>query len=216
MPANDGAAVNADTPGTTSTSKPCWVRNSSSSPPRPNTSGSPLLSRTTGPAASRSRKYQAWISASNSSCWPRSLRAGINVARGFASARISGAHEFVINHGFGLRQNPRRLSSSAGRGRLDPPRPDTLLPCPPPWRSPSRNTDKQGGSSEGSDQVGCQTRPAKIGGKLRSVRRLTRGSINRTAGIGSTSCEESSYGLNNGNHHFRPENMTISASAPAR
>ena len=47
MPAAAGAAKAELTPGTTSYSTPAVRRASASSPPRPNTNGSPPLSRTT-------------------------------------------------------------------------------------------------------------------------------------------------------------------------
>ena len=47
MPASAGAATADDTPGTTSNGMPARASASASSPPRPNTNGSPLLRRTT-------------------------------------------------------------------------------------------------------------------------------------------------------------------------
>ena len=47
MPASAGAATAVDTPGTISNGTPARASASASSPPRPNTNGSPHLSRTT-------------------------------------------------------------------------------------------------------------------------------------------------------------------------
>jgi hypothetical protein len=47
MPAAAGTAIAALTPGTTSTATPARMHAKASSPPRPNTNGSPPLRRTT-------------------------------------------------------------------------------------------------------------------------------------------------------------------------
>jgi hypothetical protein len=47
MPASAGAAMALDTPGTTSKGMPARASARVSSPPRPNTNGSPPFSRTT-------------------------------------------------------------------------------------------------------------------------------------------------------------------------
>ena len=59
MPASAGAATADDTPGTTSNGMPARASASASSPPRPNTYGSPHLSRTTVQAAARVLDQQA-------------------------------------------------------------------------------------------------------------------------------------------------------------
>jgi hypothetical protein len=61
MPAMAGAARALDTPGTTSQGIPAAARASASSPPRPNTNGSPPFSRTTRLPRRAPRIINRWI-----------------------------------------------------------------------------------------------------------------------------------------------------------
>jgi hypothetical protein len=90
IPANASAPKIADTPGTTSNGTPASAQALASSPPRPNTYGSPPLSRTTVLPSAASRRSSAVVS----SCvrvgasWPR-LPTSMRSA--FAGARSSSA-----------------------------------------------------------------------------------------------------------------------------
>ena len=71
IPAAAGAATALVTPGTMSTGTPASAHAISSSPPRPNTNGSPPFSRTTSRPAEASRTSKAPIS-----CWLIAWRPG--------------------------------------------------------------------------------------------------------------------------------------------
>ena len=60
-PTAPGTASADEIPGTIATSKPCARKKSASSPPRPNTNGSPPLRRTTAWPARASASIHAWI-----------------------------------------------------------------------------------------------------------------------------------------------------------
>src|SRR4051812_33211759 len=73
MPAYAGAAMPAVTPGTTSNGTPAAASASASSPPRPNTNGSPPFSRTTRLPPRPSSTSSALISSCESAAAPGSL-----------------------------------------------------------------------------------------------------------------------------------------------
>ena len=90
IPAYAAAPMALVMPGTTSKAMPAAASASASSPPRPNTNGSPPLRRTTHPAV-RPRSTRTWLICS----WVRSTRpgafpAGISSAPAGARARSAG------------------------------------------------------------------------------------------------------------------------------
>ena len=91
IPAAAGAAIDDDTPGTSVTSIPALSSATASSPPRPNTKGSPPLSRTT---QSNRRPRSIRISLISSCAFrgePGVLPTSTNSAHGAASANTPGS-----------------------------------------------------------------------------------------------------------------------------
>src|ERR1019366_901698 len=85
------AAQAAVTPGTTVTGTPAARREASSSPPRPNTNGSPPFSRTTWAPDRASRTISALIAACCIACRPQRLPTSMRRTSGRAKSRIDGS-----------------------------------------------------------------------------------------------------------------------------
>ena len=118
MPAAPAAAMADDTPGTTSTGIPAARQASASSPPRPNTKGSPPLSLTTSrpaPACSTSSPLITdWARQ-----WRRAdLPAKTRRARGGASSRSSGltSWSYTTTSACRSQRSPRSVISSGSPG----------------------------------------------------------------------------------------------------
>ena len=104
IPAAAGPAIALETPGTTSHGTPAARHASSSSLPRPNTNGSPPLSRTTVRPALACCTSSSLISSCVSAAWPRPLPTSISSAPGPSLLQQCGADQPVVHDDVGPSQ----------------------------------------------------------------------------------------------------------------
>ena len=112
MPAAAGAAIAAVTPGTTSKGTPARAHASASSPPRPNTNGSPPFSRTTsrpaqGPVDEQLASMSGWADAVPPGALPTSITLGPAGARPSSAA----GDQPVVDDDVGRAGAPRRRAA---------------------------------------------------------------------------------------------------------
>ena len=110
MPTDAAQPSAAVTPGTIATGRPASRKASTSSPPRPNTKGSPAFSRTTVWPARTRRTSSALISSCAQRAWPFLALADRDELGIATSARQDRRrHEIVVQDGVGLLQELRGL-----------------------------------------------------------------------------------------------------------
>ena len=104
MPAYAGAPIALVIPGTTSNGTPAAASASASSPPRPNTNGSPPFSRTTRSAVRPRSTSTALISSWVRSTWPGRLARGDQLGARGRELEQGGRREPVVHDDVGARE----------------------------------------------------------------------------------------------------------------